>query len=133
MQNEISLPYFLQQHEITKTQLTNFSQTPNAAEILQMTMNPYRMGGSSISSNKPLIIFTRTDSKYPVEEYFNAVTANLIVNIGLEPVNTLLHQNWLHRRTVLIQTSLAGAAQKWFPVSPIDINSDWKRFKQGFS
>ena len=46
MQNEIPLPYHLQQHEITKTQLTNFSQKPNAAESLQMTMNPYLMSGS---------------------------------------------------------------------------------------
>ena len=46
MQNEIPLPYYLQQHEITKNQLTNFSQMPNAAESLQMTMNPYLMGGS---------------------------------------------------------------------------------------
>ena len=47
MQNEIPLPYYLQQHEITKNQLSNFSQMPNAAESLQMTMNPYLMGGSS--------------------------------------------------------------------------------------
>ena len=41
MQNDIRLPYYLQQHEITKNQLSNFSQMPNAAESLQMTMNPY--------------------------------------------------------------------------------------------
>ena len=51
MQNEIPLPYYLQQHEITKNQLKNFSQMSNAAESLQMTMNPYLMGGSSIKSN----------------------------------------------------------------------------------
>ena len=32
MQNGIPLPYYLQQHEITKTQLTKFSQIPNASE-----------------------------------------------------------------------------------------------------
>ena len=42
MQNEIPLPYYLQQHEITKNQLSNFSQMPNAAESLQMTMG-YRL------------------------------------------------------------------------------------------
>ena len=47
MQNEIPLPYYLQQHEIMKSQLTIFCQTPHAAESLQMTMNPYLMGGSS--------------------------------------------------------------------------------------
>ena len=52
MQNEIPFPHYLQQHEITKNQLTNFSQIANAAESLQMTMNPYLMGGSSITSNK---------------------------------------------------------------------------------
>ena len=40
MQNEYPLPYYLQQHEITKTQFTNFSQQPNAAESLRMTMKP---------------------------------------------------------------------------------------------
>ena len=133
MQNEIPLPYYLQQHEITKNQLTNFSQMPNAAESLQMTMNPYLMGGSSITSNKPLMVFTGTDPEYSVEDYLNAVTANLILNIGPEPINTPLHQNWIHRPTALIQTTLDGAAQKWFSVLPIEIKSDWKRFTQEFS
>ena len=53
IQNGIALPYYLQQHEITKNQLSKFSQRPNAAESLQMTMNPYLMGGSLITSNKP--------------------------------------------------------------------------------
>ena len=64
MQNEIPLPYYLQEHEITKNQLSNFSQMPNAAESIQMTMNPYLMGGSSITSNKPLMVFTGTDPEY---------------------------------------------------------------------
>ena len=54
-QNEIPLPYNLQQPEITKTQVTKLSQIPNAAESLQLTMNPYLMGNSSISSNKLLM------------------------------------------------------------------------------
>ena len=128
MQNEIPLPYYLQQHEITRNQLSNFSQMPNAAESLQMTMNPYLMGGSSITSNKPLMVFTGTDPEYSVEDYLNAVTANLILNIGPEPINTPLHQNWIHRRTALIQTTLDGAAQKWFSVLPLEIKSNWKRF-----
>ena len=133
LQNEIPLPYYLQQHEITKNQLTNFSQIPNAAESLQMTMNLYLMGGSSITSNKSLMVFTGTDPEYSVEDYLNAGTANLILNIGPEPINTPLHQNWIHRRTALIQTTLDGAAQKWFSVLPINIKSDWKRFTQEFS
>ena len=91
------------------------------------------MGGSSISSNKPLMVFTGTDLKYSVENYFKAVTANLISNIGPETVKTPLHQSWIHRRTVLIQTPLDGAAKKWFLVLPIDIKSDWKRFTKEFS
>ena len=35
--------------------------------------------------------------------------------------------------TALIQTTLDGAAQKWFSVLPIEIKSDWKRFTQEFS
>ena len=61
-------------NEITKTQLTNFSKLPNAAESLQMTMNPYLLGGSSRSSNKPLMVFTETDPEYSVEYYLSAVT-----------------------------------------------------------
>ena len=91
------------------------------------------MGGSSITSNKPIMVFTGTDPEYSVEDYLNAVTANLTSNIGPEPINTPLHQNWIHRRTALIQTTLDGAAQKWFSVLPIEKKSDWKRFTQEFS
>ena len=91
------------------------------------------MGGSSITSNEPLMVFTGTDPEYSVEDYLNAVTSNLILNIGPEPINTPLHQNWIHRRTALIQTTLDGAAQKWFSVLPIEIKSNWKRFTQEFS
>ena len=72
---------------------------PNAAELFQMTMNPYLMGRSSITSNKQVRVFTGTDPEYSVEDYLNAVTANLFLNIGPEPINTTLHQNWIHRRT----------------------------------
>ena len=41
LEKEIPLPYYQQQHEIRKTQLKNFTKIPNAAESLQMTMNPY--------------------------------------------------------------------------------------------
>ena len=79
-----------------------------------MTMNPYLMGGSSIQSNKPLMVFIGTYPEYSVEDYLNAVTANLILNVGPEPINTPLHQNWIHRRTTLIPTTLDGAAHKLF-------------------
>ena len=57
-QSEKPLPYYLQ-HEITKTELKKFSFITNAAESLQMTMNPYLMGGSSISSNKTIHVIYR--------------------------------------------------------------------------
>ena len=69
MQNEIPLPYYLQQHEFTKTHLTKVSHIPHAAESLRITMNPYLIGGSSISSHKPLMVFTGTDPEYSVEDY----------------------------------------------------------------
>ena len=77
MQNEILLPFYLQEHETTKTQLTFFSRKPNAAESLQMTMIPYLMGGSSISSNEPLMVFTGTDLENSIEIYLNAVSSNM--------------------------------------------------------
>ena len=64
---------------------------PNAAESLQMSMNPYLIGGSSIISNKPLMVFTGTYSENSLEDYLNAVTANLILNIRLEPIKAPLH------------------------------------------
>ena len=96
-------------------------------------MNPYLMGGSSTKSNKPLMVFTGRDPEYSVEDYLNAVTANLILNIGPEPISTSLHHTWIHRPRALIQTTLDGAAQKWFSVLPIEIKIDWKRFTKEFS
>ena len=70
MHNEFQLTYFSQQHEITINQPTNFSQIPNAAESLQMTMNPYLMNGSSIQTNMTLMVFIGTDPEYSVEDNF---------------------------------------------------------------
>ena len=64
---------------------------PNIAESLHMTMNPYLMGGLSITSNKPLMVFTRTDPEYSAEDYLSAVATNLILYIVPEPVKTPLH------------------------------------------
>ena len=60
------------------------------------------------------MVFTGTDPEYSVEGYLNAVTTNLNLKIRSEPVNMPLHQNWIHRHTTLIQTTLDGAAQKYF-------------------
>ena len=79
------------------------------------------------------MVFVGTDTEYSVENYSNVVTAILILNIGPEPINTPLHNNWIHKRTALIQKTLDGAAQKWFSVLPIDIKTDWKKFTQEFS
>ena len=57
----------------------------------------------------------------------------MILNKGPEPVNTPRHQNWIRRRTGLIQNTHDGASQKWFSVLPIVIKSDWKRFTQELS
>ena len=84
-----------------------------------MTMNPYLMGESSITSNKTLMVFTDTDPDYSVEDFLNAVAANLRLNIGLEPVKTPLHQNWIHKRTALIQT---------FWIKPIGLEKIHTRF-----
>ena len=66
------------------------------------------------------MVFTGTHPEYSVEVYLNAVTANLNLNLGPEPINTPLHQNWIHRLTALIQTTDDGAAQKWFSVLPVE-------------
>ena len=70
------------------------------------------------------MVFTGADPEYSIEDYLNAVTAILTLNIGPEPVNTAFR---IHRRTVLIQTTPDGATQKWFSILPIDIRSDWSQ------
>ena len=55
-----------------------------------MTMNLYLKGGSSIKSNKTLMNFTETDTKNLVEDYLNAVTVNLKLNLSPESINTPL-------------------------------------------
>ena len=57
----------------------------------------------------------------------------MILSIGPEPENRQLHQNWIHKLTALIQTTLDGADQKCFFFLPIELKSDWKRFKQELS
>ena len=75
MQNKISQPHFLHKHDFTKNQLTNFTQIPNTAESFPMTTNPNLMGGSFVSSNKPLMVFSGSNPEYSIEDYLNAVTA----------------------------------------------------------
>ena len=60
------------------------------------------------------MVLRGTDPVYSVEGYLITVTANLVLNIGPEPVNTPLPQHWNHRRTALIQATIEGTAQKWF-------------------
>ena len=63
------------------------------------------MGKSFVTSNKPLMVFTGTNES-SVEYYVNAVTANLILSIGPEPINKPLHQKCVYRSTALLQTTL---------------------------
>ena len=109
----------------SRNQLTNFTHITNAAEPLQMTINSYFMSRSSITSNKPLMLFIGADLEYSLIDYLNAVTAKLILNICPEPINTPVHQIWIHSRTALIQTTLTGAAHELFSVLPIEINPIW--------
>ena len=82
-----------------------------------MTMNLYLMGKSTVTSNKPLLNFTGTDEN-SVKAYPKAVRANLFLNIGPETMNKLLHQNWVRRRTALIQTTLDEQLKKCFLSCP---------------
>ena len=98
-------------------------------------MNPNLMSRSSIISSKPLMVITGTDPDYLVEDYLNAVTANLILNINQTYIYIFipLYQKWFHRRTALIQTTHDSAAQTWSSVLPTEIKSDCKRCTPEFS
>ena len=121
MKTETSLLYYLQQHENTKNQFSNFTQIPNTAESLQITTNSYLKSGSSISSKTPLMVITGRYPEYSVENHINGVTDNLISNTGPEPINLSLQQNWIHRRTSLNQVTLDSAAQNCFSALRIEI------------
>ena len=60
------------------------------------------------------MVFTGAYPDYSVEDYPNAVTANLILNIGPEPVNTPPHQNWIQRRTDVIKLHLTALPNFFF-------------------
>ena len=51
-------------------------QITSTAESLQMRMNPNLMAGSSVKSNKSLMVFTGTGPEYSGEDSLNAITAN---------------------------------------------------------
>ena len=55
---------------------------------------------------------TETDPECSVEDYLNAITANLILSIGPEPTNTPPHPNWIFRCRSLIQTELRKITPK---------------------
>ena len=74
------------------------------------------------------MVFTGRRCEDSIEKYLKVARANLILKIGPDTTYTLLHQNWAHRRTALIQTNLDGAAHKRFSIFLIKINSDWKQF-----
>ena len=59
--------------------------------------------------------------------------SNFIFKYTLRTTLYTLHKKLIFRRTALIQTTLDGAAQKWFSALPIDIKSDRKKFTQEFS
>ena len=65
-----------------------------------------------MSSNKPFMVFTGTEPENSIKGYLNAVIINLIFNLDPEPVKTPLYQNWIHRRSALIEITFDDAAQK---------------------
>ena len=55
--------------EVSRNQLTIFTQIPNTAESFQKYVNPYLIRELSVTTNKPLMIFTGADPEYSVEGY----------------------------------------------------------------
>ena len=47
-----------------------------------MKKKPYLMVGSSLSSTKTIIIYTRIDLEYSLEDYLLALAAYLFTHIG---------------------------------------------------
>ena len=92
MKNEIPLPYYLQQHEISRNKCTYFTQIINSRITPDDNKSiPYNW--IIILTKKKHFIFTWTDPENSVEGYLTAVTANLILNICPKPKITPLYQN----------------------------------------
>ena len=90
-------PYHILYNNIKLVQTNSLTQKPTTTESLKMTGNPCLRGKSSIKISKILIVLT---GKYPensIAGYLIDVSANLILNIGPEPINTIFHQNWIHK------------------------------------
>ena len=88
------------------------------------------MSGSSIITNKPLRVSTGADPEYSVEEFLNAVTAKIILNLGPKPIKSTLHQSRILKRTDINHARLCSS--KTALILTVDIKSDWKRFTKTF-
>ena len=80
-----------------------------------------QLGKSTETSNKPLMFITGTDENWG-NDLRNAVTANLYLNQGPEPKKKPLHQNWVRRRTAMIQTMLEVQLKNGFLSYPLNWN-----------
>ena len=72
------------------------------------------------------MILTGTDHEHSVEDYFNAVIANLFSILWPEPIDTPFYHSRIFRRTSIMQTTLDGAVQKRCSFLPIEIKSNRK-------
>ena len=102
---------------------------PNAALSLQMAINSNNIGGSSVTFDKSLKVFTEAAPEYSVEDYFNAVTAILILDLAQK----LSRDHFIIIRFIDVQhynkPHPKEQPKNWFSVLPRKIQSKWKHLK----
>ena len=57
--------------------------------------------------------FDGTDPTYATEDFFNVITANMVMTAGPEQTDSPYHEAWILKRFAMIQTPLIGPEQQW--------------------
>ena len=62
-----------------------------------------------------------TDPNYKTEDFFIAITANMVMTAGPEQNDSLYLKEWILKQIATIQTALIGRAQKRYSYLPLEI------------
>ena len=58
--------------------------------------------------------FDVTEPTYTTDGFLNAITGNLVITAGPEPVESPYHETWILKKIAGIQPALIGPPQQWY-------------------
>ena len=142
--------------QITPQQFVNIVRQPNSQNTQQTTNapTPYYLQAAStqtpstvVRRNTPMINsnlgcsvpmqqslrpFDGTDPTYTIEDFLNAITANMVLTAGPEQTDSPFQEAWILKRYAMIQKVLIGPAQQWYSHLPLGIKKNWQAFCRKF-